>query len=178
MLFTVFSNGNNNITITGFYRQHYTVLVKIKKFYKVLHLYSHFTYLYLLLAGNIIVYTPSSGTTREKYFIKDNIKVKTPILAGKKTTFPSISSLIGRAFSILRPKMDRPNPSEMDIKVSIPAPTYCLQFENLHFLYLGKKNTRCMTLKMKKKMKKIRKYHSRVHFINIYNSSSVFTLWN
>ena len=46
---------------------------------------------------------------------------------GKRTTFPSISSIIGRAFSIFRQKMDGPNPSEKDIKVSIPAPTSCLQ---------------------------------------------------
>ena len=28
-----------------------------------------------------------------------------------------------------RQKMDGPNPSNLDIKVSTPAPTYCLQFE-------------------------------------------------
>ena len=33
---------------------------------------------------------------------------------------------MGRAFSIFRQKMDGPNPSEMDIKVSIPAPTFFL----------------------------------------------------
>ena len=44
-------------------------------------------------------------------------------LAEKKTTFPSISSLIGRPFSIFRQKMDSPNPSEMEIKVLIFAPT-------------------------------------------------------
>ena len=50
-----------------------------------------------------------------------------PTLAGKKTNFPSIASLIGRVTSIFRQKMDGPNPSEIDIKVFIPAPTYCLQ---------------------------------------------------
>ena len=31
-------------------------------------MYIHFSYLYLSLAGNIIVYTPNQGTNREKYF--------------------------------------------------------------------------------------------------------------
>ena len=31
---------------------------------------------------------------------------------------------MGRAFSIFRQKMDGPYPSEMDIKVSIPAPMF------------------------------------------------------
>ena len=44
-----------------------------------------------------------------------------PTLMGKKTIFQSISSLI------FRQKMDGPNLSQMDIKVSNPAPTYCLQ---------------------------------------------------
>ena len=43
---------------------------------------------------------------------------------GKQTTFPSISSLIGRAFSIFRQKMDGLNPSENDMKVFISAPTF------------------------------------------------------
>ena len=66
----------------------------------------------------------------EENLIKLKIELKMPTLAGrKKTTFPSISSLIGREFSVFRKKMDGPNLSEMDIKVSIPAPTFCLQFE-------------------------------------------------
>ena len=32
-------------------------------------LYFHISYLYFFPAGNIIVYTPSQGTNREKYFI-------------------------------------------------------------------------------------------------------------
>ena len=31
-------------------------------------MYFRFSYLYLSLAGNIIVYTPDQGTNREKYF--------------------------------------------------------------------------------------------------------------
>ena len=31
-------------------------------------MYFYFSYLYLSLAGNIIVYTPNQGTNREKYF--------------------------------------------------------------------------------------------------------------
>ena len=52
-------------------------------------------------------------------------------LCWDKTAFSSSFSLIGRTFSIFRQKMDRPNPSEMDINVFIPAPRYCLQFEKV-----------------------------------------------
>ena len=45
-----------------------------------------------------------------------------PTLAGKNT-FPSISSLTDRVFSIFRQKKVRSDPSEKDIKVVIPAPT-------------------------------------------------------
>ena len=31
-------------------------------------LYFHFSYLYPIMMGNIIVYTPSQGTNKEKYF--------------------------------------------------------------------------------------------------------------
>ena len=41
--------------------------------------------------------------------------------------FPSISSLIGRVLSIFRQKMEGPNPSELDIKVFNPAPTFYSQ---------------------------------------------------
>ena len=63
-----------------------------------------------------------------------------PTVAGKKTTFPSISSLIGRAFSIFRQKTDGPNTSEMDIKIFIPAATYCLQLRYYEFPELRKQN--------------------------------------
>ena len=39
-------------------------------------------------------------------------------------TFPSISSLTDRVISIFRQKKVRSDPSEMDIKVVIPAPTW------------------------------------------------------
>ena len=48
---------------------------------------------------------------------------------GKQLIFPSISSLKGRVFSISGQTMDGPNPSEMDVEVFIPEPTYCLQTE-------------------------------------------------
>ena len=54
-----------------------------------------------------------------------------PSLPGNKQLLPSISFLIGRAFSIFRKKKDGPNPSDIDIKVSIPAPTYCSQFKKM-----------------------------------------------
>ena len=43
---------------------------------KFLIFYFPFSYLYLFLAGNISVYTPSQGTSREKYLKNYNIKVK------------------------------------------------------------------------------------------------------
>ena len=52
---------------------------------------------------------------------------------GNWTHFPSIYSLIGRVVSMYRPKMDGPNLSEMDIKVLLPAPTFCLQAEQSIF---------------------------------------------
>ena len=52
-----------------------------------------------------------------------------PSVAGKKTTFPFISSLIGRARSIVRQEMDGPNASEMNIKVFIPAPAFYLHIK-------------------------------------------------
>ena len=63
-----------------------------------------------------------------------------PTLAEKKTTFPSISSLIGRAFSILRQKMDVSNLSEIDIKVFIPAPTFCLKSKKVYSINGKRKN--------------------------------------
>ena len=46
-------------------------------------LYFHFSYLYLFLAGNIIVYPPSLGTKKEKYFIHHRIKVRKAKSGGK-----------------------------------------------------------------------------------------------
>ena len=94
---------------------------------KLVSLYFHSSYLCLFLAGNINVYPPGQGTNKEKYFVHHYIKVRNAEAGGKQTTFPSISSIIGRAFSIFRQKMDGPNPSEVDIEVFIPAPTYWLQ---------------------------------------------------
>ena len=91
-------------------------------------LYFHFSYLYFSPAGNITVYPPSQSTNREKYFQHYYFKVKNADSGGKWTTFPSISSIIGHAFSNFRQKMDGPNPAEMDIKAFIPAPTCCLLY--------------------------------------------------
>ena len=51
----------------------------------------------------------------------------------KQATFPAITSLRGRVLSIFRQETDGPYPSEMDIQVFIPAPTYCLQTKNCLF---------------------------------------------
>ena len=60
----------------------------LTKVLKVVKLYFHFSYLRNFLAGNIIAYTPSQGTNKEKYFTKYYIKVKMPTLAGNKEIFP------------------------------------------------------------------------------------------
>ena len=52
------------------------------------------------LAANIIAYTPSQGTNRVKYFNHNNHKDENCRLWLEIYTFPSISSLIGCAFSI------------------------------------------------------------------------------
>ena len=86
-------------------------------------MYFHFSYLYLSLAGNIIVYTPDQGTNREKYF-KYNIYQREGCRLWREiNTLPSIFSLTDGVFSIFWQKKVRSDPSEMDIKVVIPAPT-------------------------------------------------------
>ena len=77
----------------------------------------------LSLVGNKVVYTPSQGTIRERYFNQINYKDKRCQLWQEINTFPSIHSLISCVFSILRRKKFEINPSEMDIKVLILAPT-------------------------------------------------------
>ena len=71
----------------------------------------------------MIVDTPSQGTNKQKYFNHNNYKDKRCRLWPEINTFASISSLIGCVFFIFRGKKYEPNPSEMDIKVFIPAPT-------------------------------------------------------
>ena len=77
----------------------------------------------LFLTGNTIVCTLSQGTNREKYSYKiQHQRLKCQLWRGTNT-FSSISSLMGHVLSIRRRKMDGPNPSEMDIKVPVNAPT-------------------------------------------------------
>ena len=114
-----------------------------------------------------------------------NIKDKNADSGGKQTTFPSISSLIGHAFSIFRQKMDSLNPSDMDIKVFFPAPTFYLQLKNIFHkqekekCFLGWKNeikiknTDCMTSNI---IANVNNHHPHVHFI-INNGSLDLTLW-
>ena len=122
--YSLFTSRNNNIT--GEYRERYRVLIKVSK---VLYLYFHFCFLYLLLGGKQLLTRQVNVRNKEKYFIHHNIKVENCDSGGKQTTFPSICSLKGRAFSIFRQKRQGPNPSELDIKMFIPAATFCLQFE-------------------------------------------------
>ena len=79
------------------------------------------------LVGNRIVYTPSQGTNKEKYWHFYYIKARMLTLAGNKQLFhPSFPPMDAR-FSFFRRKIDGPNPSEMDIKMPIPPPTFHLQ---------------------------------------------------
>ena len=91
--------------------------------------------------------------------------------------------------------MDSPNPSEMHIKVFIPAPTFYLQSKKKFSLNGEKeknnslvrnvklnqvkynKNTKCMTLKKWIETKNIKNHRPRVHYTNNNNGSIVFTLW-
>ena len=74
------------------------------------------------LAGIITVYTLTRGTKWEKVLKKSITKGKCRLWWETKN-FPFISLLIGRNISIIRRKMYGPDPSEMDIKVLIRAPT-------------------------------------------------------
>ena len=78
------------------------------------------------MAGNIIVYTPSQGTNKEKYSYRIKHQRLKCRLWREINTFTSIPSLIGRVLSIFRWKMDGPNQLERDNKVLIPASTSCL----------------------------------------------------
>ena len=84
-------------------------------------MYIQFSYIYLSLAGNIFAYTADQGTNREKYFNHSIYQRERCRLWREKNTFPSISSLTDRVFSIFRQKKVRSGPSEMDIKVVIPV---------------------------------------------------------
>ena len=67
-------------------------------------------------------------------------------LWSEKNNFSIHFSLIGRAFSMFRQKLDGPNPSELNIKVLVPAPTiysqpkYCMiqKWEILKKSLIGK----------------------------------------
>ena len=72
------------------------------------------------LPRSIFVYTPDKGTNRDKYFNQINYEDKKCRLWREMNTFPSISSLIGCAFSIFRLKTYEPTPSEVDIKRLVP----------------------------------------------------------
>ena len=50
-------------------------------------LFFHFFYLYLFLAGNSIVYTPTQGTNTEMYSLHYHIKVKNADSGRKKKQF-------------------------------------------------------------------------------------------
>ena len=62
---------------------------------------------------------------RKKYFYVRTSKHKCRF-SREINTFPSISFIKGRVFSIFRQKMNKPNPSETDIKALIFALTYYL----------------------------------------------------
>ena len=74
------------------------------------------------LPENKFGYAPNQETNREKYFNQTIYDGKTPTLV-RKNTSPSISSFMNLIFSIFQRKNCGSNPTEMDIKMVIPAPT-------------------------------------------------------
>ena len=84
------------------------------------------------MAGNIIVYTLSQGTNREKYYKIKHQRVQFR-LQWEINTFKSICFLIRHVFTVFRRKLHGPNPSQMDIKVLIPAQQLYFTNTNLFF---------------------------------------------
>ena len=70
-------------------------------------MYLHFSYLYLSLAENKIVYTPDQGTNREKYFNHTIYQRKRCRLWREINTLPSIFSLTASFPSLDRKKTVR-----------------------------------------------------------------------
>ena len=69
--------------------------------------------------------------------------------------------------------MDGPNPSEVDIKKLIPAPTYCLQYLSYIFPWLGKENKINKMEKRGNKTKyKIHDFTTKIHSIIVFMSTS------
>ena len=74
------------------------------------------------MAGNIIVNTPSQGLIMAENFNQKNYKRKLPNLAGIQNIFIQMFFHWPR-FSVFGQKKCGPNPSKLDIKGIIPAPT-------------------------------------------------------
>ena len=91
---------------------------------------------------------------RKKYSYELQHQSQKADFGGKWTIFPSISSFIRRAFSIFRQKMDRPNPSETDVIVFIPAPKFCLQIKIVYSI-----NREVLNISLVKKIKSKNKMH-------------------
>ena len=70
-------------------------------------MYFCFSYLYLSLAGNIIVYTPNQRTNREEYFNHIIYQRKRYRLWREMNTFPFIFPFTDRVFSIFGKKKVR-----------------------------------------------------------------------
>ena len=109
-----------------------------KKYYseqqiiKIVLFYFRFSYLYLFPggAGKHKFHTPSQIANKEKYFNHKIYQGKLR-LRREKNTFPPISSLIDLVLSIFRRQMNGSNPSEIDIKLLIPAPTQEIMVQNI-----------------------------------------------
>ena len=78
------------------------------------------------LAGNMIAYIPVKLQTGKVTLIIRALKARWR-LWWEINTFPPVSSLKGCVFPNFWQKMDEPNPSEMNVKVLIPAPIHCSQ---------------------------------------------------
>ena len=88
--------------------------------------YFHLSYFHFLLGGKPNFTCQVKVEIEKNTFFIDTLKWKCQLWQ-ERNTFPSIFSLIGRVFTFIRQKIDAPDPSELDIKMLIPAPTYYLQ---------------------------------------------------
>ena len=153
-----------------------------------------FLLLKFFLAGNIIVYTPSQGTNREKYNEKMT-KSEWECRIWREINNLSIHPFPLRTLPFhLSIEKGRPNPSGMDIKVFISVPTFCLQTTrvfskkrkliNISLLRKNRIKIKIAWLKYENNtfekendIKNIHNCHHRAHFIVIYSSLSVLTLY-
>ena len=167
------------------------MLAKTIKVPKVRNLYFRFSCLYLFLAGNIIVYTPSQGANTEKHFSNYNIKVECRLWREKNFSihlFPHRARLFYLSTEIGRSQSLRDEHQSVFFRADVLFTIWKVSSKNGKRLHISSSQENTLNYKMhdskyennkivyKNKVKKINNYNLRAHFILIYNSSLVFTL--